>query len=234
MFKCDIKIEGIEEAKKMLSKERIRKVILNAINDTARIDVKKDVVEEMKKVFDRPTPYTLGSVYTKLNAGDMSVEIGLKDWGGKGTPASEYLKPQVFGGGRPMKRSEKHLGSYYVPGAGARLNQYGNLSGAQITQILSALKAFPETGYMANITPGSRKRNKKLRNFFMVKNPGGNLHPGVYEKMANGSIKCILIFTRSPSYQVRLRWFETIKKSFNENIQKRFDQAFERALTVKF
>lgn len=171
MLRFEVSIEGMEEVKKMFSSERIRKILLNTINDTARLDAKPAVQEEMKRVFDKPTPYTLNSIYTKLNTADMSVDIGLKEWGGKGTPAAEYLKPQVFGGGRPMKRSEKYLGSYYVPGAGARLNQYGNMTGAAITQILSALRAFPEVGYLMNVTKGSRKRNRKPRNFFMIKNP---------------------------------------------------------------
>lgn len=234
MLKMEIELKGLEEIKKLLSPDRLKKALLDTINDTAYLDVKPAIQKEMKEVFDRPTPYTLNSVYTRLNKQDMSVDIGLKEWGGKGTPASEYLKPQIFGGGRPMKRSEKYLGNYYVPGAGARLNQYGNLSGAQITQILSALKAFPEVGYMANITPGSRRRNRKPRNFFMIRNPGGHLRPGVYEKMSNGSIRPILIFIRSPNYTVRLRWFDVIKRAVNENLQKRFDQAFSRAFTVKF
>jgi hypothetical protein len=232
MFKIEMKLQGLEEVKKLFSKERLKKVLLNTINDTARLDVKKDIVDEMQKVFDRPTPYTLNSVYTRLNSTDMSVDIGLKEWGGKGTAAAEYLKPQVFGGSRPMKRSERYLGSYYVPGKGARLNQYGNMSGAQITQILSALKLFPEVGYMANVTALSRRRNKRIRNFFIIRNPGSNLHPGVYEKMANGSIKCVLIFIGSPSYSIRLKWFEVIRDSVNRNIQRRFNENFDRVFRV--
>ncbi len=233
MLKMEIELKGLEEIKKLLSPERLKRALLDTINDTAYLDVKPAIQKEMKEVFDRPTPYTLNSVYTRLNKQDMSVDIGLKEWGGKGTPASEYLKPQIFGGGRSMKRSEKYLGSYYVPGAGARLNQYGNISGAQITQILSALKAFPEVGYMANITPGSRRRNRKPRNFFMIRNPSGHLRPGVYERKGSGRIKPILIFIGSPHYTIRLRLFEIIKKAVNENIQKRFGQAFNQAFNVK-
>lgn len=233
MALMEFKLEGIEEAKKLLSKERIRKVLLDTINDTARLDVKPAIQDEMKKVFDRPTPYTLNSVYTRLNSSDMSVDIGLKEWGGKGTAAAEYLKPQIFGGARPMKRSEKHLGNYYVPGAGARLNQYGNIPGSQITQILSALKALPEVGYMANVTERSRKRNKKIRNYFIIRNPGKGLRPGVYERTSSGKVKPILIFIGSPSYQVRLRWFDVIRDSFFKHVQHRFSQSYDRAFVAR-
>lgn len=232
MLKFDMKLEGLEMAKKMLSPERLKKVILNTINDTARIDVKKDIVDEMKNVFNNPTPYTLNSIFTRLNATDMSVEIGLKEWAGKGTSAAEYLKPQIFGGSRPMKRSETYLQSYYVPGRGVRLNAYGNIPGSTITQILSSLKAFPEVGYLANVTAQSRKRNKRIRNFFIARNDQKNLKPGVYERMANGSIKPVLIFIGSPSYRVRLRWFEVIRDSVNRNIQRRFDENFNKVFRI--
>ena len=120
MIKVDFELKGLADVKKMLSPERLKKVILNTINDTARLDVKPAIQQEMKEVFDRPTPYTLNSVYTRLNSSDMSVDIGLKEWAGKGGAAADYLKPQIYGGSRPMKRSERHLGSYYVPGPGAR------------------------------------------------------------------------------------------------------------------
>jgi hypothetical protein len=218
----DLKIEGMEEAKKLLSPERLKKVLLKTINDTAYFDVKSDLKNEMQRVFDRPTPYTLNSVFTRLNPGDMSVDIGLKEWGGKGTPASEYLKPQIFGGTRPKKRSESYLGRYYVPGAAIKLNKYGNISGAQITEV----------GYMANITPGSRKRKKRPRNYFIIRSPGRNLKPGVYEKMANGSIRPMLFFIEQPHYEIRLRWNEVIADSISRNIQRRFNEAFEAAFSV--
>lgn len=232
-MKMSMEISGLDEVKKLLSKERIKKVLVNSINDTARLDAKPAIVNEMKKSFDRPTPFTLNSVYTRLNSAEMSVEIGLKEWGGKGTPASEYLQPQIFGGSRPMKRSERHLGSYYIPGSGARLNQYGNIPASQLTQILSALGAFPEVGYAMNVTTGSRKRNKKPRNFFMIRHPGHGLHPGVYEKMANGSVKGILIYIGPPTYEIKLKWFEVIQAAFFNNIQRRFNENFNRAFTAK-
>lgn len=232
MLNFKLELEGIKEAKKLLSPERLKKVILNTINDTARLDVKPDIQKEMKQVFDNPTPYTLNSVYTRLNPTDMSVDIGLKEWGGKGGSAGNYLKPQIYGGTRPMKRSETYLQSYYVPGRGVRLNAYGNIPGSTITQILSALKAFPEVGYMANVTARSRGRNKRIRNFFIAREDQKNLKPGVYERMANGSIKPVLIFIGSPSYQVRLRLFDVIQDSVNKNIQRRFDENFNKVFRV--
>jgi hypothetical protein len=67
----------------------------------------------------------------------------------------------------------------------------------------------------------------------MVKNPGKGLRPGVYERMASGKVKPILIFIRSPSYQVRLRWFDVIRDSFFKHVQRRFSQSYERAFVAR-
>jgi hypothetical protein len=108
------------------------------------------------------------------------------------------------------------------------------MTGAAITQILSALKAFPEVGYMANVTGRSKKRNRKPRNFFMIRNPGSHLRPGVYEKLSSGAIKPILIFINNPQYTIRLRFFDVIEKAISKNIQRRFNDAVSRASSVRF
>lgn len=226
-----VELKGVKEVLEMLSPKLARKVINKTIYVLAK-DVKEAEIEEMKKVFDRPTPFTLGSLYIRTSQSEMSGEVGFKDFAGKGTPASKYLQPQIYGGGREKKRSERYLGSYYVPGAKVRLNVYGNIPGSQITQILSSLKAFPEVGYMANVTKGSRKRNKKLRTFFMIK-PGSSshLHPGVYERTAKG-LKSILTFIQSPQYKIRFKFYEVGEKVLMDKAQDRFNQEFDKVMTV--
>jgi hypothetical protein len=78
----------------------------------------------------------------------------------KGTPASKFLAPEIYGGQRGQKRSERALTryappdvkramgnrGYWVPGPGLTLNAYGNVSGSTMVQILSDLKAFGEVG----------------------------------------------------------------------------------------
>jgi len=62
MIKIGMTLEGMENVKKMFSPDLMKKVLLNTINDTARLDAKPAIQDEMKKVFDRPTSYTLNSV----------------------------------------------------------------------------------------------------------------------------------------------------------------------------
>lgn len=226
-MEVSISLSVVEEAKKMLSVDRIRQVLYDTLNNTAQ-DTKAGLKDEMQRVFDRPTPFTLNALQTKLDKPNLSVSVGFKDFAGKGTPAGHYLQPQVYGGGRPMKRSETYLGHYYTPGGGIGKDQYGNIGGFQITQILSSLGRFPEVGYLANITPGSRKRNAKPRNYFVV--PPGNkgLHAGVWQRMASGKVKPILMFIDNPSYHVRFKFFDVGKRIFFNKVQARFDEALER------
>ena len=132
-----------------------------------------------------------------------------------------------------MKPSERKLRAHWVPGSGARLNQYGNISGGQMTQLLSVLKLFPEVGYLANITPGSRKRNKKPRNYFLVGWENKGLRAGVWERMTSGRVKPILIFIKNPSYYARFKFYDVVRRSINKNVNRRFAEAFEAALSSK-
>lgn len=224
-----ISLSGVEEAKKMLSVDQIRKVLYDTLNNTAQ-DTKAGLIDEMQRVFDRPTPFTLNALQTKLDKPNLSVSVGFKDFAGKGTSAGHYLQPQVYGGGRPMKRSETLLAHYYTPGGGIGKDQYGNIRGSQITQILSSLGRFPEVGYMANVTPRSRKRNAKPRNYFMVGPGNRGLHAGVWERTASGKVKPILIFIDPPSYHIRFKFFDVGARIFFNKVQARFNEALERII----
>ena len=94
------------------------------------------------------------------------------------------MPPQVAGGRRSLKSAEKMLaaknylpgGMVTVPGAGAKLDAYGNMSRGQLVQLISALLAFPKTGYNANrVADWARKRAGKTQPQFFVGSPGGGV-----------------------------------------------------------
>jgi hypothetical protein len=144
-------------------------------------------------------------------------------------------RPQLH---RIFKRFEKWLreagylppGRFAVPGEGARRDRYGKMNRGQIVQILSALKAFPETGYAANVTARSRARNRKPRDYFVVRFKEGKLIPGVWEKAGERKIRPVLIFVSGATYRKRLRFFEIGRKSFEENSRPIFQQALADAI----
>ncbi|RKP46673.1 hypothetical protein D7S86_24600 [Pararobbsia silviterrae] len=103
----------------------------------------------MNDVFDRPTPYTLNALRLKAaTKTNLVAQVAYKDDAYKGTPATKYLSPQVDGGARSVKRIESLLRArgllpsdmYTVPGSAAVLDQYGNFSRGQYSQILAQLQ----------------------------------------------------------------------------------------------
>lgn len=205
-----------------------------ALNKMAKI-VRDQLQGAMMLVFDRPTPYTINSLYilysTKTN---LTARVEHKDFAGKGTPASKYLRPEIEGGSRTQKRSEVVFarlagmpGGFWTPGPGARLNSYGNVSPAQITQILSAVGGLSESGFLGNRTDASAKRKgAALKEYFIipVNNPRG-LAPGVYERKA-GRIIPVLFLIPKATYRPRYDMQGIAEKA----IAQRFDQIFAESL----
>jgi len=195
-----------------------------ALTKTA-VKVREALYAEMRQVFDRPTPYTLNSLYLKpATPARLQARVWLKDDTFKGTPATKYLDPQIRGGDRNLKRFERALraigalppGWFAVPGSGAVLDAFGNMDRGQLVRVLSYLRAFGEQGYKANMTATSRKRfTKRTRLSYFVGRPGkgGNKFPlGVWERIdfgqAGGAVRPVLIFVQRVSYTPLLKFFE--------------------------
>lgn len=218
-----------------------------AVNRLARQAV-LDLQTEMSKVFDRPTPFTLGGFFwTKASKRDPSAEIRAKDFAGKGTPAWKYLTPEVFGGSRRMKRFERALqarfgSGFTVPGAGAPLDQFGNISEGDINKLLSALGAFAEGGYRANrgALTARQKRGRKKNGFadayvkpqfFVAHARADGALLGIYRVVSRGHVEPVLIFPkRAPNYRKRLPYREAVEASFKKNEQAFFAEALDEAL----
>jgi len=167
---------------------------------------------EAQRVFDRPTPFTLDAFYWRPAQPDRKAFIvGVKDSAFKGTPASKFLRPQIMGGARRPKRSENALAGlalnatsgnragFWVPGAGVKLDQYGNVPGGTIKRILADLKVAGDQSRTAK----SRKRNKRYRGErYFVPTAASGLKPGVWVERA-GKILPALIFIGMPTYEKR-------------------------------
>lgn len=222
----DVKVVGMEAALAMLDRVAYRDIpfaLAKALNDTAK-DVRDAETEEIARVFERPTPFIRNSLYIwPATKARQSVEIGFK------TRQASIMRPHILGGDRIWKRSERWLQSFYTPGQKARLNQYGNMSPAQVTQILSALKRLPDK--YQNITARSRSKNRKPRDYFMLRAKKGSLIPGVYEKYGPFGIRVrpVMIFIKSPQYRKRMSFFEIGKRIANLKLWPNFHRAMQWA-----
>lgn len=203
--------------------------------------VKAAITASIKSSFDRPTPYTVNSVYLQpATKNNLVAEVNLKNWASKGTPPSVFLAPQVYGGSRQPKASEKLLqrknilpgGMLWVPGSGANLDRYGNMSRGQIVQVISALQANSAAGYTANKSYriGAR-RNYNTDGYFVGKPANGLLPLGVYLRTKTG-LKPIMIFVKSANYHPQLPFFDVANQIYAANFQTEFNNALRDALIL--
>jgi hypothetical protein len=205
-----------------------------ALTRTAR-DVKAAQREQLSTTFDRPTPYTLNSLYTKpATKADLEARVWFKDAssGGGGTPATDYLLPQVLGGGRDEKKFERALtaigalpvGYKVEPARDLPRDAYGNVPRGVLGRIVAAIKAPPSgrTGRASGASQG-----------YFVAKPGGHLHPGVYQKFkfaGGSSIKPVLIFVSAVNYRARYDFAGTAQATVDEVFAAHFDAALAQAL----
>ena len=239
-----VKVEGLEATIKRLAeinKKILPNVIAKSLTKTA-MKVRANVKGAMTHHFDRPTPYTMNSLYLQ-GATDTVWEarVWFKDKSaiGKGNATADYIYPQVHGGGRKRKRfetvlSEKgHLpdGWYAVPGSGAKLNKYGNISAGQIVQIITALGVLPGRPTIRGVEVPFKTKSKAVKTYFAIK-PGTKSHlaPGVYQRLTS-SIKCVLIFTnKRPTYKPLLPFYEIARKTKDLYLERTIKEEFAKRM----
>jgi hypothetical protein len=201
---------------------------------------------EMRDVFSNPTPYTMSSLYLRpATATNLSAEVKLKDFAGKGTPAAVFLAAQIKGGMRGQKRFERALqsidalppGYRVVPGAGAKLDAYGNISRGQIVQILSYFNTFPEAGYKANMSDKRRaalaRGTARQQGYtYFVGRPGDRLPLGIYQRVSfsrGTAIRPILIFVRWAVYEAVFDFQDVAQRTIDREFASEFTKALIEA-----
>ena len=192
--------------------------------------VRTNLQTEIRHVFDRPTPYIINSVKYKFGTKTWPTsDVHIEAFGGKGNSPEDILFHQIWGGDRKIKKFEQRLrdvgileqDKYIVPGARIRLNSYGNISSGQITQILSILQAFPETGYLMNVNNLVKKYGKKKRklpDIFVIKDNKQHLKPGIYQRK-NRHIWPLLMFVKKPVYKKRFAFYDIAEVTVHESYE---------------
>ena len=227
-------------------------VALNKTAERGRVDV----VANMRRVFDRPTPFVLNSLRIKRATKTALVaEVAFKDKNSAESSRS-MVEPHIFAGKRRYKGMEARLyrarllpeGWNAVPGAGAKLDAYGNMSRGQITQMLNVLGTYTEAGYnkadartRARLAKGNVKKN--VYGFVYWVNPAvgsgrrKHLQPGIYQRVTTAfgsSLKPIVIFVKRVNYRARLPFYRLVESAAAKHFAPEFDKAFEAALQTAF
>ena len=211
--------------------------------DAARASIR----QEMSRRFDRPTPFILASLFiepatkTKLSANVFVKDVKFK------ADSGVRIEPEFVGGRRRFKGYEALLRSIgllagdeqAVPGGGATLDQYGNISRAEVNQILAWFRAHPEGGTRKNLDDKSRDRMTKgtkkrygQRYYYQATGRGR----GVYKAVSTGwgtAIKPMLMFVRRPRYQRRINMPEVIRGVTAAQFPSWFRDAMQQATSAR-
>ena len=215
--------------------------------------VQRKITAELPKAFDRPTPYTQRSVFTKdANKTKLQSEVYFpKSEQQQGQSKREYIRPGAQGStSRAQKRSEVLLvrmgvlpsGWVTVPGKFAMANLldgYGNLKGQYYRQIIRNLQLKQgERGPARGISKASQRRATRMGvdNEFFAVTPGSNrlakgggwLPPGVYKREGKQgqTLRQYLKFVRKAAYRKRLDMETVARQEVNAKMGVEFDKAF--------
>lgn len=229
---------------------------IQGINATAK-GAAGALVGHMRRVFRNPVPYTLNALRVEeANAGKLEAGVmikGKQDAPGAAIPQQSFLRAQILGGARRFKRFELLLwrrgllerGFYAVPGAGARLDGYGNMSRGQIVELLAYFEAFgtPPSGRAgrrnstnksrAAKAKGTRKRVGKV--YFVQPVGAKGLKPGIWERQvgggrfmgpANSRPVMVVAFVKTAAYGKRFNFWEEAERYTAEQLQGHVDASF--------
>lgn len=219
-------------------------------------DARDALRTEMTRVFDRPTSYTLNGVRVwPATKAKLVADVGFRE-----IYTQHYLRPQVEGGSRRLKGLEVRLqkigvmfpNEMAVPGKGARVDAYGNVSRGQIVQILSQLGSAKFDGDYSTATNSRRSRAKRAKEAYFASRPGRefgrrrkdggdndksqHLPAGIWMRRSFGpwgsAVKPIFLFVRKqPYYQKRFPFHEvarhTARKTFPQNYRRSMAQALK-------
>lgn len=245
-----VRIEGYEELQRKVfgAQRQFEVATQRAILNVAQ-GIRDEETLEMARVFDRPTRWTMGAMKVKA-VNLLTIDVGVVDPDGYYKRAANYLGTQVGGGARKTKAMENALqrrgilpkGWFMVPGAGAKLDMYGNMSVGQIRQILSWFDAAENwAGSTQNMgAAGRAKRMKGTRKtagfeyFVVLPGKQRNLkQPGIYQRFfftQGKAIKPILIFVKATKYEIRFKFEEVAQRVVDTMWDVEFGKAIEREL----
>ena len=225
-----IEIQGLDRLRNefgSLLPRRIQFAVLKAIDRTAD-KTKSRLYSEMHRVFDRPTPYTLGALKIKApTMSNLTAEVGFKEpWAVRST---KYLTPQVEGGPRRFKGFELAMAragglrsnEYLIPARGAPLNQFGNVSPGLIQKILSGLQMSPDK--YAQTTAASRARKHSNEWYFITQ-------AGIWQRKGKTTTMLFFRTSKAPQYKRRFLFYDLAKQFADQTYVGEFSTAIAEAM----
>lgn len=234
-----------------LSRRQVPFATASALTKTAKF-VQQKIREEMPRVFDRPTRYTLNSTWVRAaTKARLWAEVKIKDdlaTRAGVVPPIKWLAPQIYGGSRGHKGFERALQrigkmppGFAVPASSMPRDASGNVSKGQIVKILADLQALRDP--LDRATDRSRLRRRRSRTkraqFYFSTYPvnwrTAHLRPGIYVRTEFGfgsSIRPVILFVPAVRYRKRLRFYEIADQSARMRFPIEFALAMRHAIAT--
>lgn len=222
-------------------KQRIRNAARRTAYELAHRGV-ADVQEEMRRVFDRPTPWVIRGVYVAPVRSEDSATVAWRPGGGsKAIPTERILRAQIEGGPRDLKAFERRIGlpsnRIAVPAKWADIDGYGNMNRGQLVKILSYFRRFGDSGSSMNRTNRPGRGRRRREEYFMV--PVGSEHrtlsPGVYRVAheMGGAPLMVIAFVRAANYRARFAPADVVRRTVQRDAAAVWNLALQRQLTFR-
>jgi len=206
------------------------------------------VKQEMQRVFDRPTRWTLNSyrVIKWAKKRDLTGIVGFKDLDYKGGPGGKesssaryYLKPHMYGGARRPKgleallRSRGLLGKneFVVPSIHQRLDNYGNVSRGVIQKILANLQALRDP-YSNTPSGGARGGKKRAEYFFTRSGVRGARLTAIWKRTGTNAVPVFIVVDGPPQYKERFDPTPVVQQEINKRFAIEFEVAMKKAIAT--
>jgi hypothetical protein len=238
-MRLNVNVQGLDEVTRGLaegfSQRRIGALAATAATRTVS-DIRTEIQAEMTRVFDRPTPYTLRSVRTKIaTAASPVAEVFISEDRAPRDPSpAVVLTPQVEGGPRGTKALEVALqrlgalpaGWRVVPSKSLALDAYGNVRRGLVQDVLAQLRRLRTDSGPRDIR-GLRKAARKAGAKYITFKPGGKVQPGVYAAdIAGRYIRPVFIFVQRVGYGKRLDFYGVAERVARNKLPEHVGRAF--------
>jgi hypothetical protein len=234
-----INLNGLPEFQTALREFSARR--LNAAVSTSLTRGAKEMAgqwqDQIDRRIDRPIARTKSATtFQSATAASLQSRVLVKD-NLSGTSPSEYLGPQERAGSRNLKKFEAALqasgamprGYVVVPGRGAQLDAYGNVSRAQIIAVITQLGTDYSPGYQRVIpktVAGRLAAMARRGKSFIAVNPDEakemKVSPGIYERKQGGGMVAVFLYKRTVVYRKVLDLQATAIKEAPEIIAEEF------------
>jgi hypothetical protein len=216
-----------------------------ALNETV-FAIREQMKEKIPQIFDRPVPLTINSTLYKKAAEvnqQLQATVFIRDDVPKGNAVSRYLNSQINGGLAYRTRFAKKLGNIadpdesggnapilapnrvMVPAIGSknvRLNQYGNMSPGQFTQIIAALENSSSAG--GGTFQGKGGVNYIYFNQTMVDERRlRNTKPGIF-RVKGRELSRVMTEIPTPTNNGKFKFFDISRQIADTEFPKRFLQ----------